>query len=250
MRQIINISVYTILVVIGIHGAKGDPRLPAKIGGAGTAWSPGLYWPYLSDDPSTPIYTFWPRGARLFQILTHGYHIFVSVEQLICNRDKKNFNEMMLHHVNTIFSTNYCYFANLQGLSFGATMITSISDIFMNFGKILRDFNFHPILVTASYLSILISWVVTRNYYFAYACYASTYKFRPGQKWPYDSQYDGLWYKTRWGFRFTMMNIILLNILNYFWLFRILQIGYNKLFKGEGGFFDQKNKIDDGIDDG
>jgi hypothetical protein len=156
-------------------------------------------------------------------------------------RDHKNFMDMMLHHVCTILSTNYCYFTNHEDFSIGATLITSISDVCLNFGKTVRDIGFKPIFVTGSYLIILISWILTRVYYFTFACYASTYKFWPNQTWPLDEKYTILWNKTKFGFRFVMLNLAILCGLNFFWFFCILQIGYKKLFEGKGGFYDKRN---------
>lgn len=167
------------MVILGLVCIYNDPRFPGELGGTGTPYSPGLFWPFLSESPSQKVYSFWPSGSRLYCIAMHGYQFQSTLKQLFTMRDHTNFIDMMLHHVCTILSTNYCYFTNHEDFSIGATLITSISDVCLNFGKTVRDIGFNPIFLTCSYLIILISWLVTRVYYFTYACYTSTYKFWP-----------------------------------------------------------------------
>jgi len=119
-------------------------------------------------------------------MLMHAYQFRSYLVQLLNPRKLKNFTEMVLHHVCSMMGSNYCYFANIQELSVGATIISSFSDIWLHFGKILRDFNFHPAVVTFSYLIILFSWFITRNIYLTYLCFCSLKKYAPGQNWPLD----------------------------------------------------------------
>ena len=232
------------MTLIGLACVYNDPRVPTELGGTGTVYTPGLFWPFLTADQNAKIYRFLPTGSRLYCIIMHGYQFQSIIVQVLFKRDQKNFRDMMLHHVCATLSTNYCYFTNHEDFSIGATLITSISDVCLNFGKTVRDIGFKPVYVTASYLIILISWIITRIYYFTYACYGSTKKFWPGQRWPLNEAYTDLYNKTKFGFRFVMVNLALLTCLNFFWFYFILLIGYRKLFKGKGGFYDKRNKSD------
>ena len=73
VRQVIDFTTYTTMVIIGLICIYDDPRLPHELGGNGNAYSPGLYWPFLSNDPSKKLYRFWPTGSRLYCIVMHGY---------------------------------------------------------------------------------------------------------------------------------------------------------------------------------
>jgi hypothetical protein len=179
LRQTTDFTTYLFMVLVGIYSVFNDPRLPTELGGAGTVYSPGLYWPFLSEGGNEIAHTFWPQGLRLYCIIISGYQIRSTIYHLVTMRDHNNFVDMMLHHFCTMMGVSYCYFTNNEDFVIGATLITSISDVCLNFGKTVRDIGFHKIFVSGSYLLILFSWIITRVYFFTYACAASTYKFWP-----------------------------------------------------------------------
>ena len=177
-----------------------------------------------------------------------GYQLRSTIYHLLTMRGHKNFVDMMLHHVCFMLCFLYSYFTNQEDLIIGATLITCIADVFLNFGKTVRDFGLNKYFVTGSYLMILFSWLITRVIYFTYCCYATTYKFwSPNQKWPLDSKFNTLWEGTKFGWYFVMVNLSVLIGLNYFWFVCILEIGYSYIFKGgKGGFYDKRNVTQNG----
>lgn len=172
---------YTIMISIGLWCVRDYKGIPSSLGGSGSCRTVGWNWPEIEFN----------SGMRIYSFVQHGYHLqsnfakdpFSNLEgtiiHLLTKRDHSNFLDMAIHHICTMLSINYAYFTNFEDYSVLATLISNFSDFFLNFGKFLRDVGLKAYLVTISFVTIFISWLVTRVAYFPYCNYVSTEKFQP-----------------------------------------------------------------------
>lgn len=182
------------MILIGLYCVRDYYGVPSSIGGSGTCRTVGWNWPLIQLNP----------GMRIYSFVQHGYHLqskrvsapfnrLGTVVHLLTKRDHNNFLDMAIHHVCTMLSINYAYFTNFEDYSVLATLISNISDFFLNFGKFLRDVGMKPYLLNMSFVVVFTSWLVTRVLYFPYCNYVSTEKFQPLRGFNPFPEHQSIW---------------------------------------------------------
>ena len=117
------------------------------------------------------------------------YHIFTMWGE-------KNFTELLIHHIATVFSILFCYFTNFEDYGPFILIASDLSDATLNFAKVFRDIQGAVGRITDVVFGItMLSFFFTRNVFFLGCWYHSIKKFHPFQKVVLkDPKYDHLWY--------------------------------------------------------
>jgi hypothetical protein len=100
-------------------------------------------------------YYFWELGFYLSGLLTH----------FTLETRRKDFLEMAIHHVVTIGLILFSHTLKLERLGLLVLFVHDVADIFLESGKLFAGMG-QEIISTFLFVCLLISWGITRLYYF------------------------------------------------------------------------------------
>ncbi len=91
-----------------------------------------------------------------------GHYIERTVQEILHQRNSPNFNSMIFHHTITLSLIIFSY--QLKYLIFGIPIILqhSITDIFVNLCRLVREIKIKQIYVIITYTCLIILWSVMR----------------------------------------------------------------------------------------
>ncbi|KAG9005767.1 hypothetical protein FRB94_001333 [Tulasnella sp. JGI-2019a] len=147
-------------------------------------------------------------------------------------KPRKDFKELVIHHIVTLWLIGWSYLVNLTPIGNAVFITMDVSDVFLAYAKI---FNYLKMEMTGNvaFALLVFVWTYTRHYLNLYLLYSVYYDFDLIPQWARRwSPEEGVWMAgwMRWQI-FTPM--FLLQLVNLFWYFLILRIGYRALTKKE-----------------
>jgi TLC domain len=86
----------------------------------------------------------WPvvhkvKYLNYFYMIKLGHHFHNFLEHTIMKLAESDWIEMTLHHILTIGVMFYSYYFNMYDVGVPVLLIHDIGDLFMNFGKFIRN---------------------------------------------------------------------------------------------------------------
>jgi acyl-CoA-dependent ceramide synthase len=132
---------------------------------------------------------------------------------------------MLLHHVLTIALYAVAYMMNWVLSGTLVIICLNVADIFVAVGKAFSDTTFTKITYISAAV-MLLSWFYTRIYCFSIIIYSSTYDI-PMKTATFDGENE---WTLMW---FLRLFVILLLVLNIWWLYLLIRIIYKLLTQGK-----------------
>ena len=106
-----------------------------------------------------------------------AYQIYETLDTLICDRNKRDFSEMFLHHIVTLMLILFSYSVNFLPIGAVIMLIHDFTEIPLGIFRIVVEtssgFNYKMIL---SYLLCVGSWIYYRIYFFSWWCIRLLYE--------------------------------------------------------------------------
>ena len=85
----------------------------------------------------------------------------------------------------------YSYYVNLEDFTAYVMLMSNIADIFFNLARFLRDAAYSDTSVILFYISVVISWVVTRLVGLPRCFWEATQRAYHSN--PFDKKFDKMW---------------------------------------------------------
>ena len=101
------------------------------------------------------------ENVRIYFLLTLGYHIFNTFDQLLLLERRNDFIEMMLHHGLTLVLYTGSYLINCVEIGVLVVYAHDWADVFVHFAKACEGTHFVYIHIFNG-VAIWISWFVSR----------------------------------------------------------------------------------------
>jgi TLC domain len=93
---------------------------------------------------------------------------------------ERNFWELFIHHVATVFSIIFCYFTNFEDYGPFILIASDLSDSLLNLGKLYRDiYDLTGILGDVMFIIVSTTWLLTRNIFLQGCWYNAIKKYHP-----------------------------------------------------------------------
>ena len=216
---------YMFMFFFGLATAYNDPNMPFFYLGSGS-------WDSLGDN--WPNHNFGMIG-RLYFIFHLGHHYHNLIHHSIAMKDIGNYYELILHHVITTGTTTFAYYSGFEEYALFTLLSHDISDSILNFSKFFRDMNLPSNVLSLTYVILLVSWIVSRLT-LAPMCYWIGTQRLLYWKNPYGVQHQEAWDSLKYGVNVVCVKTLLLVLLNLLWLYWLIEMGYNKFFKGHTGY--------------
>ena len=167
----------------------------------------------------------WPHDISpyviYFFIFSLGHHIERTFNHYINNRHSSNFWILIFHHTLTSTIMIYCYGARCLILGIPILVIHDITNITAGMIRVVREIKIWKKHTISMYFMFLWSWVYFRIFIFDYEIIIPLIK----------DEVPKVLKIGNYLFIVGLIGICLLAFLNTFWLFLILNSGYNKIFK-------------------
>ena len=202
--QILKAAFYTYSFIAGYLICRHAFWFPTYFGGSGSASLFLANWPY-QDNSSAPYLKFY--------VLTElGFHFHALVAHWF-EPIKKNFIEMVFHHVVTVLLILLAYFLNFHAAAALVMFSHDLSDIFVCITRAFFDTTYTKV-VLGSYVMIMVTWVLTRLLFFIGEMVWPVYtkECMKGIVIPGYDAFFGL--------------IFSLTVLNVFWFYKLAEMGF------------------------
>lgn len=181
---------------------------------------------------------------RSFFMLQMAFHLYTAIEFELKNREQKvpEYNEMRLHHCLAIIMIFLCYISNT--FPFGVTIlfVADFTDMPLNMAKFSRDMK---ILPKTHIREIIFGWTVVSWLYFRgvvmgfcvmKGCFTAMYHiFTYDKAWFNKIARETIFPLLPHFIAKTGMEIILL-LLNFYWIYLLLKIAYNRIVNNDTNF--------------
>lgn len=131
----------------------------------------------------------------------------------------------------TASTTTFAYFINFEEYALFTLISHDLSDSILNYSKFVRDISQNDILLTIFMVLVIVTWVLMRII-LAARCYWTGTDRLFFWKDPYGPKFTPEWDAVKYGVNIVCVETLLLLLLNFIWLYWILQIAYRKVFKG------------------
>jgi ceramide synthetase len=142
--------------LFGWYVSRDAYFLPVAIGGRGDAALMFKDFPYQPFDGFPLI--------RVYILIQLGYHLHSLITHLV-QLPGKQYMEMLLHHIVTVFLIGLAYFMNYVTISLLVLYTHDIGDFFLNYARVLIDTRFKN-LGAFMCIMVLASWGYMRLYIF------------------------------------------------------------------------------------
>ena len=121
-----------------------------------------MYYNYPVIPTAEPI--------RVYFLMTFGYHILKTFEQVIAKVKRSDHIEMMLHHGLTVSLITFSYLVNIIEIGVLVVYVHDIADMFGHFGKAFSDTHF-KLVKYFNAVSMWGAWLYSRLIVFPYITY-------------------------------------------------------------------------------
>lgn len=180
-----------------------------------------------------PFYENYPHKAHtyLFKVYYLGQAAFWAQQSVVLmlqlEKPRKDFKELVLHHIITIalIWTSYRFHFTWMGLAVYITM--DVSDFFLAFSKTLNYLN-SPFVVPF-FIIFIAAWIYLRHYLNIIILWSVLTEF--SKVGPYELNFSTGQYKCWISQPIVFTLIAALQLVNLYWLFLILRILYRVVFQ-------------------
>ena len=222
---------YSVFIVIAYNLIKDTDLLPRLLGGELHKNDMNSSWPKNVD---------WK--VRAYFNLSFGHHLERLISLIAHKRHSSDFFVMNLHHFITFFLMLVCYSMRQMHLGVPVLFIHDLGEPALNLVKLVREIKGLRKYLMPVFVFMYISWLTTRIVIYTVDV-LSTLKPLVSNPGPVVSQYY-------FAFLFQVISLHILGILDYYWVFMVSKIMYDKVTKGkekvinEGETDDDKQKHD------
>ncbi|CAG8556677.1 3242_t:CDS:2 [Diversispora eburnea] len=165
------------------------------------------------------------KGYYLIQFAFWLQQIFV----LYIEKKRKDFVEMVAHHVITISLMFFSYIFNFVRIGNAVLCTMDFTDVILPFAKMIKYLKFNKICDFIFGLFI-ISWLITRHYFYGHIIYSAWTEPQKYLEFKWSPEED--YYLTKNVQIFFLILFISLQILIIFWFYLICNI-LNKVIRGD-----------------
>ncbi|CAI5755698.1 unnamed protein product [Candida verbasci] len=184
---------------------------------------------------TTPFYLQYPHKTHdiFFKIYYLGQAAFWAQQSVVLilqlEKPRKDFKELVLHHIITIalIWCSYRFHFTWMGLAVYITM--DVSDFFLALSKTLNYLN--SAYTPQFFILFIFVWIYLRHYQNLRILYSVLTEFRTVGEW--DLNWDTQQYKCWISQPITFFLIFALQLVNIYWLFLIFRILYRLFVSGE-----------------
>jgi hypothetical protein len=168
----------------------------------------------------------WPMNVEYpitcYMIFSIGHHLERICEHLTHSKKYQSYWTMMLHHFLTVNLILICVSHRLYIFGVPTIFVHDMTDVFLNLLKIIREVQPLKFLTIPSYLLLFFGWVITRNYIFTFEIFVPMWYYS-GTKVLKLGHYAMF---------FKAVELTILAILNWYWLYTIGYAGFKKFTAG------------------
>lgn len=157
--------------------------------------------------------------VRWFYLMQLGIYVQLLFTQFVEER-KKDFVEMVVHHVATIILVLFSYYANFVRIGVLVLVVHDASDPFLELAKLLNYARFQR-LCDACFVCFAVTFGVTRLYVYPFHVFWSAY---------FES-YAEIGYWNSWGIFNALLGV--LQLLHLYWFWIIVRMVYGFLAAGK-----------------
>lgn len=211
---------YTFSLIVGCYVAHKESILPILYGG--------------TLDIKTHYISQWPKPnsqtLKIFQLFTYGHHIERIIHHIIHSWNTNSFYIMFLHHIMTVglilisFHFEYNYFALV------IIILNDQSDIFLNLFRLTRETKFKALTAFFA-VCLAFSWffsrIISLNWEALYPVIYLLNQFTKTKPFLISLPISH---------NFILISLVLLSILNLFWMFQIICYFYTLYIKKKEKF--------------
>lgn len=182
---------------------------------------------------------------RLFHMVALAHHTFST--GVFLERARKvhvpEFNETLLHHMITIAMISMSYLCGF--FPFGVTVLVccDLSDFFMALCKFIRDIGFGKGtgFIEAMFGVMVCSWIYTRFYVMGFCMLSGLGKVNymiMTDQFEFFNKPCQLFFREKYAYYYQVkvFLIFLLCLLNMWWIYLIMKIAFNRVFKDDKNF--------------
>lgn len=185
----------------------------------------GNWHNYFIDFPYTP---FLP-ATTYYCLLNLSYHTESAIHMVL--KPGNDFFEMFCHHTMTFLIISIAYITNYNNIAIPFMLFIDNADIFV--GLVRAGIDVLPEMVSfLIYCCLMTSWAYTRLYVFPFEIIGkaslTTFQYAEGRLTPHY-------------FMTAMLSV--LGILNFYWFFLLLRMGYRFVTGRQGAVDDQKRDV-------
>lgn len=145
-----NFLYFSFATSFGYFALKDQNWFPKELGGNGKLINIIQDFPYFRH----------PNFLEEYLLITMGFHVGSLITHFQ-NKKQNDFNEMMLHHIVTIYLYGGAYLLNVWEVGGTIALLHDIADITTNLVKLLSDTNYHNWTVIFFVIHMFI-WFYTR----------------------------------------------------------------------------------------
>ena len=184
---------------------------------------------------TTPMFEDFPHRShegifKAYYLLQASYWTQQAIVQLLqLEKPRKDFKELVLHHVVTLALIGLSYRFHFARMGIAVFITHDISDFFLATSKTL---NYLDSFIVGPYFALFAGiWIYTRHYINLCILYATLTEFRTVG--PYELNWETEQYKCWISQVITFALLASLQAVNLFWLYLIVRIAKNYVFNTE-----------------
>ncbi|CAB4384562.1 longevity assurance proteins LAG1/LAC1 [Rhizophagus irregularis] len=148
---------------------------------------------------------------------------FQQVFVINIEKRRKDYVEMLAHHAITILLICSSYSMNWTRIGNAILCVMDFADILLPFAKMLKYCGFNT-LCDVVFGFFMISWVVTRHFFFGYIIYSTMFESTQFVELKWDPEEEHFYSRKTQIFFVTLF--LLLQALIYFWFYLICRVAY------------------------
>jgi hypothetical protein len=155
--------------------------------------------------------------VRAFYLFQLGFYLHSTFAHLFMEVRRKDFWEMLVHHIVTLWLIFWSYGAGYHRIGVLVLFVHDIGDIFLELGKIGLYLEGPDVVQHSCYVMLLVVWLSSRLYVYPFYIIRSTL---------YETPFGPYW----WAFNVGLMVLLVLHV---YWFYLIIMIGV-KTVRGQG----------------
>lgn len=205
---------YSTSVALGLYSIWGSHYLPWSMGGRFNVLD--FIHNFPMENPNSLQYFYFLMGL--------GHHLERLVEFLFKQRNIGDFWVILFHHILTVSIMITSFLCGTIYIGLPVLLLHDLIEPFFNLSKIGREVQTFRPLLNFSLLGLILSWLFSRTFSLTFEFFPNCYKiFTEGG--PKTKPLFNLWL-------FQILCVYALWLLNQFWFYQLLLIGYKKFRYG------------------
>lgn len=226
-KEFVSFLWYVFITVYGCIALYDHPYIPSVYGGSGTCEGLVLDYGHRVGDEILKKYYMIQSAHHMYSLL---HHLFVA-------KKTQDWAEMSLHHFCAMSAIFFSYFTNQVG--FGSTILIAhdYGDVFLNFGKFLKDTKVVPPrvswIVDVVFVVIFVSWFFPRVVLISSCVLPAGIYYRHFNH-KYNKNYEALRDAMTFVDALQILMVFVIMLLNLYWSWVILNMGYHRIKAKKG----------------